>query len=196
LDYEFRRREKGSTRHKLEEARFFFDEMKRNLEDDKIFSFYLSAFITAARSIIDNFMQKEFKNITGFTEWYQSKQEIIQSDDFKFFNQMRVATVHTNRIKPNKEVYMGITESPISVTDSVDVKVVRAGYLVEEHSSQDTKKTDTLSEPLEKNVSASSKAVKRHFKEYPEKKLDELCQRYLQDLTKLVDECEQQFNNL
>jgi hypothetical protein len=37
--------------HKLEEAEYFFEEMKRNIENVKIFTFNLSAFITAARSV-------------------------------------------------------------------------------------------------------------------------------------------------
>ncbi len=33
------------------------------------------------------------------------------------------------------------------------------------------------------------------LKEYPDKNLNELCEKYLQNLTMLVDECEQLFNN-
>lgn len=39
------------TRRKLEEAEYFFKQMKESIEDDKIFSYNLSAFVTAARSI-------------------------------------------------------------------------------------------------------------------------------------------------
>jgi hypothetical protein len=200
-------REKGSTRHKLEEASYFFDQMKRSLEDDRVFSFNLSAFITAARSVTC-FMDKEFKHATGFDKWRESKQEVIQSDVFKFFKEMRRATVHINRIKPNKRVSISIVEPAIPVTDSVNIKAIRAGKIDEEHSSQDAKNIDTSAQRPEKNESALSKSlnkksgsgestreVVRFFVEYPDKNLNELCEKYLQNLTILVDECEQLFNN-
>jgi hypothetical protein len=84
--------------------------MKKNIEDDKIFSFTLSAFRTAARSITF-FMQKEFSNDTGFNNWYKSKQKLMESDNnFTFFNEMRVATVHISRVMPNKKVSVSIVE--------------------------------------------------------------------------------------
>ena len=169
--------------------------MKRTLEDDKVFSFNLSAFVTAARSVT-MIMNVEFVHVTGFKGWYENKQEIIQSDDFDFFNKMRKATVHINRVKPNKKVSLAIFES-VRLTESIDRIVNRDGKTDhEEHSSQeDTKKAVTPTEPLEKNVHTSSRIVERFFKEYPEKDLDVLCEKYLHNLTILVDECEQLFNN-
>lgn len=74
MDYDFETRERGSTRHKLEEATYFLGQMKRSLEDDKIFSFNLSAFITAARSVT-LLMKGEFSHATGFSTWIESKQD-------------------------------------------------------------------------------------------------------------------------
>jgi hypothetical protein len=72
---------------------------------------------------------------------------------------MRVATVHTNPVKPNKKVTIGIFES------------------------------------VEKNTSTSTKTVERFFVQYPKKKLDKHCEKYVRKLTKLVDECEKRFYN-
>ena len=85
MSYNFETRDKGSTRHKLEEATYFLGQMKSTLEDDKVFSFNLSAFVTAARSVT-MIMNVEFAHVTGFKSWYENKQEIIQSDEFDFFN--------------------------------------------------------------------------------------------------------------
>lgn len=129
MSYNFETREKDSARHKLEEATFFFDQMKRTLEDDKVFSFYLSAFVTAALSIAHNFIQKEFKPIEGFDGWwYANKQKITRSDDFRFFNTMRVATIHTNPIKPNKKVTIGIFES-VDKNTSTSTKTVERFFV-------------------------------------------------------------------
>jgi hypothetical protein len=105
--------------HKLEETEYFFEEMKRNIENVKIFTFNLSAFITAARSVTF-FMQAESQNVMGFKEWYAEKQELMKADkDFKFFNEMRNATVHNRHVIPNKKVPLSIIEPAVLVTDSV-----------------------------------------------------------------------------
>jgi hypothetical protein len=65
LSYDFENREKGSTIHKLEEAAYFLGQMKSTVEDDKVYSFNLSAFVTAARSVT-LIMNVEFAHVTGF----------------------------------------------------------------------------------------------------------------------------------
>lgn len=117
----------------------------------------------------------------------------MQKDSiFKFFNEMRVATVHTRPIIPNKKVSINIGEPAISVTESLNVRVIRDGKVVEEHSSGDAKKTPS---PLTKedHVSKATRKVSRFFKEHPSDDLIKLCEMYLERLTKIVDECEQLF---
>jgi hypothetical protein len=192
------------TKHKLEEAEYFFMGMKSNIEVDKIFSFNLSAFLTSARSVT-YIMQKEFNHVKEFGRWYITKKEVISSDaDFKFFNDMRVATVHTNPIMPNKKVSISIIEPAISVTDSVAIKVIRAGKVV-----QDTPNTiEKVLKPF-KSIQSQIRSIlaafnpykkykmykgqrniSRFFKERPNDDLIELCEKYLQKLRELVDECE------
>jgi hypothetical protein len=56
----------------------------------------------------------------GFKEWYVEKQELMKADkDFKFFNEMRNATVHNRHVIPNKKVPLSIIEPAVLVTDSV-----------------------------------------------------------------------------
>jgi hypothetical protein len=67
--------------------------------------------MTAAQSVTC-IMKAEFMHVTGFESWYENKLKSMQSaDDFEFFNKMRLATVHINRVKPNKKVSIGILES-------------------------------------------------------------------------------------
>jgi hypothetical protein len=162
LNYNFESSQKGSTRHKLEEATYFYQQMKLTLEDDKIYSFNLSAFVTAARSVT-LIMKVEFAHVTGFDSWYKDKLKSMQSDDFEFFNQMRRATVHINRVKPNKKVSIGIFES-IRLAGSVN-SAVNKNKSDKEYSSQETGQTVIPNEPPEKNIPTSSKMVERFFKE-------------------------------
>ena len=85
--------------------------MRRTLEDDDVFSFNLSAFVTAARSVT-LLMQVEFAHVPEFCSWYKNKQKsMLSKGDFSFFNEMRVATVHFNCVKPKIKVTIGIFES-------------------------------------------------------------------------------------
>jgi hypothetical protein len=195
----------SDTRYKLEEAQHFFEQMKKNIEDDKLFGFNLSAFLTASRSITF-FIQNEFSSKTGFKNWYENKQKLMGSDcSFKFFNEMRAATVHTKRVMPNKRVSDTISETPIQVADSVSVRVIRDGKIVEEHPSRNSKKTKTTtsiksliqsaSMPFQRyNNNREGRNVSRFFKEDPNEDLIRKCEKHIQKLRNIVDECEQLFN--
>jgi hypothetical protein len=195
------------ARHKVKEAEYFFEKMKKNIEDDKVFSFNLSAFLTSARSVTF-LMQKEYQHVLGFQDWYADKRKLMQSDnDFEFFNDLRVATVHTKAIMPNKKVTESIIEPAISITDSVSVRVIRVGKVAEEYPTQgesnDTKPVlssfkDAV-EPfrlLGKKFARNkgSRNISRFFKERPSEDLVGMCEKYLGNLRKLVDDGEQLFD--
>jgi hypothetical protein len=182
-------------------------ELKRNIENDRIFGFNLSAFVTAARSVTF-LMQKEFQHVAGFEDWYTNKQtELMQSDnEFKFFNELRVATVHTKALQPNKKVKESIVEPAISISDSVSVRVIRAGKVAEKYRAQDGNMvTQHISPSFKKTFepfrlfgkkparNVGSRSISRFFKERPNDDLVVLCEKYVGKLKKLVDECEQLF---
>ena len=49
-----------ATKHKAEEASFFLSNMKQTFDDDGIFSYNISAFLSTPRSITF-YMQKQYK---------------------------------------------------------------------------------------------------------------------------------------
>jgi hypothetical protein len=191
------------TRHKLDEASYFLEKLKGSIEDDRIFSFNLSAFVTASRSVT-LIMQKDFQHDPTFCDWHAGKLRSIESDnDFKFFNQLRVATVHTHTLRPNKKVGVSIVEPAVPVSDSVSVRVIQGGKEVEERTAQhEERNTQSVSssgakayEPfrlLGKRISKNkgSKSVSRFFQDRPGEDLVGLCEEHLGKLNKLVDECE------
>jgi hypothetical protein len=65
---------------------------------------------------------------------------------------MRNATVHNRHVIPNKKVPLSIIEPAVSITDSVAIRVVRDGRVVEEHSSKPTKKGPSLIQSVFKYV--------------------------------------------
>jgi hypothetical protein len=82
------------TRHKLGEANFFLQQDKSVLDQPEILSYYLSAFISAARSVT---MVLQFENGENqeFIDWYSKRQKDMKNDDiFSFFNSLRIDTIH------------------------------------------------------------------------------------------------------
>ena len=61
------------TFDKLQEAKFFFEQMSNYQINRSGFKYNLSAFLSAFRSIT-YLMQKEYSKIQDFENWYQGKQ--------------------------------------------------------------------------------------------------------------------------
>ena len=86
------------TRQKLREAEFFFNQMLDNIETypfgSEEFGFYLSAFLSAGRSVTF-VLQYEEPDLYG--EWFDGWKLALSEDDqslLKFMNEQRVAEVH------------------------------------------------------------------------------------------------------
>jgi hypothetical protein len=59
------------TQLKLDEARFFLDQLAPNYGKERKFHFFLSAFISAARSVTW-VMKAEYADVEDWTTWFQS----------------------------------------------------------------------------------------------------------------------------
>jgi hypothetical protein len=95
---------------KVNETEFFLRKMIESEHHWFEFSCYLTAFLSASRSI--TFALQRFKDISGFKEWYEPKQSALQTDALaKFFLETRNDNVHGG---PNPVVggrfYLGKSE--------------------------------------------------------------------------------------
>lgn len=80
------------TRRKLEEAKFFLDQLRPNYGKEKKFDFYLSAFISAARSITW-VMGAEYGDVPGYKDWFDGLQPSEEEERLlKGTNTLRVRT--------------------------------------------------------------------------------------------------------
>ena len=86
------------TRHKLNESGYFLDMARKSSQEDEIFSFNLSAFLSAARSITF-FMQKQYNDCSWFEAWYCIKRREISGDaELKYLNAARVESIHKKEV--------------------------------------------------------------------------------------------------
>lgn len=83
-----------TARQKFNEAAYFYNRMLEVGLNFQLFQFYLSAFLSALRSITF-YLQKQYADDERFREWYAGKQDEMQNDRvLKVLNKQRVGVVH------------------------------------------------------------------------------------------------------
>jgi hypothetical protein len=90
-------------RHKLTEARYFIDRMRAEHGDPTHFRFEVSAFLGAARSVLQYACQ-EAKGKAGGQHWYQ--QAIAADQLLEFMRDQRDKNVHTTPVTPASSMKM------------------------------------------------------------------------------------------
>ena len=73
-------------KEKIEEAKYFYDEMIKKHKDRKIFCFNLSAFLSASRSILQ-YALEEAKTKNNGQNWFDN--HIHSNPIFRFFKDKR-----------------------------------------------------------------------------------------------------------
>ena len=68
-----------TARQKFSEAAYFYNGMLPHRTNPVVFPFYLSAFVSALRSITF-YLQKQFAHASVFGPWYEAKQQEMRAD--------------------------------------------------------------------------------------------------------------------
>lgn len=98
---------------KIEEAAFFFSKMEENLADpDHVY--YLSAFLSAARSVLQHMVDEHHTSWDDLEKKYNDDWDVV-----KFFRDKRNYSIHHGQVVPDR-IEIVITEH-ITITDSFDV---------------------------------------------------------------------------
>jgi hypothetical protein len=96
-----------SAHDKVHEAHYFIHQLIENYHYPHPFRYYLSAFLSAARSITW-MLQKELAGRDGFRVWYGPRQERMKADDdLAFLNSLRVGAVHQASLVPKSTAWVG-----------------------------------------------------------------------------------------
>lgn len=183
---------RSRTHFKLAEASFFLlkaDENWRNVPD---FDFYLSAFISAARSVTW-VMNAEFCKVPGWREWFDAKKPNAEIRDFlRRINDLRVRSQKT---------------APIATRTTATVHIPNEGLAPEVLEwLKDSKPAQVRLMPVDSRneefflVSGDRriavgrlKEAQHELPEFPGEHAIAACERYLKLLHELVDECEKRF---
>lgn len=177
-------------RFKLEEAKFFFSQMERSLQNprDKSsntrFLYYLDAFLAATRNVTFVF-KKEFKRNTKLMEWYDKKVQGWQDNKImKLFVEMRNISLkeHTP-----ETLTISASEGGFDTANAVIEHTSDGNIQIEIPIHGSTEKTSKNRNKLKSSV-AYFYMVPRWFDGSPDVIL--LCKHYLETLEEFVGEAE------
>lgn len=169
---------KNPTRQKLQEAEYFLSKMEEVFENDDFFSYNLSAFLSAARSITFH-MQKQYKHQDGFNDWYCQKQKEMRADcKLVYLNKARADEVHKKPVQTVATRQVNVTLSTIIADTDGTIPDVQAEQV----------------ESPPPDVGAPQ-TVRRFFRDDSLGDMDVIpfCKEQLCKLKTLVDECEKCF---
>lgn len=180
-----------ATQEKLNEAIIMLEQAKLASNDYTVFIANLNAFVSAARSVT-LVMQKEFHSIAGFKKWYIEKQQSMNEDEeFKFFNRLRVDTVHVRPFN-TPSTYTTVFPGGLTVSGGTTVEIPlgrvddRGNIVV---SDQEPAIID--GRPVHGVQRSTSRSY--HFTDRPTEDAIALCEQYLQKVSGIVTECHRRF---
>lgn len=178
-----------ATRHKLDEAQFFLRKVEENYYHDlpsvvlgrepPEFGYYLSAFLSAARSITW-VMRSEFRALEGWEAWFKSKEPgDAEKQLLKVFNELRVRTEKVGPVRPTVRIW----------TDDMAGPEVKRNPNMPRFRMTFTPVDDPNAQPLSMTVVA----YEWTFSELDGVELIKACRQYLDGVAALLDECEIRF---
>ncbi|RSL35300.1 hypothetical protein D7Z54_01675 [Salibacterium salarium] len=179
------------TMNKLKESKFFLNKMNKYYEVDPDFNFYLSAFISAARSVTW-IMKSEFIHVEGWENWF-NKQEPGDKELLRKTNDIRIQTIKKSSLHTGRRAVLDIpkeriTEEAKKYMRNIDKQKVKFTIRVNEG-------IDKTSRVDENGVTFTGEFtdIFRKIDEFPDEDILGVCQRYIDELEKLVLECEKFF---
>lgn len=188
----------SDSREKLLEAEFFLERMNETQSDRAAFKYNLSAFLAAARSVTW-FMQKEFKKVSGFKEWYEEKQAKMKSDsDMTFLNKTRKITIHIKPIQLHAHVDVTISApiaTAIACAQAPTIVVTKTDGTIERAKPEPTLPPAPTMAALTQTEAQSTTTWRWHFDDLPDREVITFCEEQVSKIETLVAECESQFSS-
>ena len=180
------------TRFKLEEARFFHEHLKQHWRHVPNYEFYLSAFVSAARSVTW-VMKFEYGRKSGWQEWFDERQPPSHLRELlRKMNDLRVRSTKSEPIRTRTSVKFTIP--PDQLTAEIE-SVLQPG------AASDIRIVPTDGSNTEANLVLGSRVlakgriehVEHEVPEFQGRDAQDVCRQYLEELESLVAECESRF---
>lgn len=182
------------TRGKLNEAQFFLQKLEKNVDTGPDFDYYLSAFLSSARSVLW-VMRSEYLSVDSWEDWYKSTPITSEQDTLlKVMRELRNRTVKRETIDTKAQVILQVKAEHVThdlETYFAEFAGRRAKITLEVVSKSDTHQTE-FAEHSASFLATMSDFI-RVVQEFPEEDILVLCKRYFEWLSAIVTECESRF---
>ncbi len=144
-------------RHKIKEAHFFLGRMESAVLTPDVFPYFLSAFLSAARSVLQ-YALEEVRSKPGGQAWYDGR--VAVDAILKFFKDKRDVNIHVEPMVLNREIAVTDT-ARIAISESVVLTIHRADGSVEKREIKNEPAAALIEE------SPSTIRVKFRFADWP-----------------------------
>lgn len=164
--------------HKLAEARYFISRLN-SLSDPQSFSFELSAFLSAARSVLQ-YVLEEAKAKPSGQKWYSDL--VLQFSPIKYFKSKRDINIHVEPVLPNRHVGVELVV-PVCISESLSLKLMdQAGNVIDERAVNSPV-------PSVASQSTSTVSVSYRFADWAgTENVQTLCQQYLNAIEAVIQD--------
>ena len=172
-------------RYKLREAKFFLARMEESVEDREAFRYYLSAFLSAARSVLQYARKESEEN--GRLDWYDTT--VARSDVLRFFKDKRNVNIHGEPISPSRDISIVISEAICVFSSAAPVVVIGSDGPVAPIQPQQEPSPPTKQEPPPPTPpeNRSQTTVRDYFNDWPgPEDIFKLSHRYIEELERFV----------
>lgn len=209
----------GNAENKLQEAQYFLEQMRAHSEGTTQFMYNLSAFLSAARSVMDvllydygikyglftindriyprNFQRLARGNstATSFYTWWTQKRDYLANDRIAgFLSEKRHIVVHRGRPAMAWSLILAETisfHSEVSVTPPSPPAGSSTPNAIDVTGSPSTSFGSSVAPSPA--ISTSRHSVTGYFADYPSDSVIDICEKYLQMLNSVVTEARTQF---
>jgi len=166
----------SDIRVKYKEAQYFLGKMQEESSNPEHFRYELSAFLTAARSVLQ-YIHKGVKGARA-QAWYDRQCNL--SSSIKYFRCKRNVNVHTKPVSPDR-VNVDLPDESVRVSDVLMVTLLdQDGNVIETH------RTRGQEEPSEPVPPSEAPEFTYYFEDWPGEDVVTACGFYLQDIGGLL----------
>lgn len=180
------------TRFKLEEARFFHQHLKKHWRQVPHYEFYLSAFVSAARSVTW-VMKFEYGRRPGWQAWFDERQPPSHMRDLlRKMNDLRVRSTKSEPIRTRTSVKFNVP--PDQLTPEVkNLLQPGSGRSIQVLPIDDSNTEAHLVSDGQVVAKGYIEHVEHEVPEFQGRDAQDVCLQYLEELESLVAECESRF---
>ena len=179
------------TQFVLNESEFFLKKLEEEKENYAYFSYYLNAYISAARSVLW-IMKNEYNKVAGWKEWYNStdidKEKALL---LKGIVDMRNRSLKIEPLQIKQEFLIGDENTKFNLYDEIEPFVgKKISFTIEDTGKKEKARRTSDGNSLTLTGKLTPILTVREFKN---KDILEVCQQYFDWLNETVETCIRKF---